>query len=45
MGERGNMPIKKELATIIDLETGARVTPSDPTSIAKAISAPLDARN
>jgi len=28
MGERGKMPIRKELATIADLETGARVIPS-----------------
>src|SRR6516165_10082007 len=28
MGERRNMPIRKELATITDLETGARVIPS-----------------
>jgi len=28
MGERRNMPIRKELATIADLETGARVIPS-----------------
>jgi hypothetical protein len=27
MGERGNMPIRKVLATIIDLQTGARVIP------------------
>jgi hypothetical protein len=27
MGERGNMPIRKELPTIIDLETGARIIP------------------
>jgi hypothetical protein len=45
MGERGNMPIRKELATIFDLETGARVIASDQISIAKAMSAPHDARN
>ena len=28
MGERRKMPIRKELATITDLETGARVIPS-----------------
>src|SRR5216684_2049010 len=28
MGERRKMPIRKELATIADLETGARVIPS-----------------
>jgi CRP/FNR family transcriptional regulator, anaerobic regulatory protein len=28
MGERSKMPIRKELATIVDLETGARVLPS-----------------
>ena len=28
MGERRNMPIRKELATIADLETGAKVIPS-----------------
>jgi CRP-like cAMP-binding protein len=28
MGERRKMPIRKELATVTDLETGARVIPS-----------------
>jgi hypothetical protein len=35
------MPIRKELATIIDLETGAWVIPVHQISIAKTVSAQL----
>jgi hypothetical protein len=45
MGEKANMPIRKELASMLDLERARGSFLSDQISTAETMSAQLDARN